>query len=261
MAAVRIAVRLSSLGLPLRQSLATAAGLGAQSVQLDAGVDVRLSELSSTGLRQLRKMVSDFDLRLSAIRFSTRHGYDRAEGLSQRVEATESVMRIAYQLGAPLVINAIGQVPDSPESPQYAQLAAVVGDLGRYGARVGTLLAAETGTESGPALAGLLQQDDQGYVAVALNPGQLVINRFDVQEAVAALADRIQIVIATDGVLDLAVGRGQSVPLGEGTADYPALIARLEQRRYPGVYVVGDGQRSADGRRRITAAIDYLRGF
>ncbi len=261
MAQVRIAVRLSTFGLPLRQSLIAAASLGAQAVQLDAGVDVRLSELSSTGLRQLRKMIADFDLRLAAIRFQTRRGYDCIDGLSQRIDSTKSVMRIAYELGAPLVINSIGPVPDSDETPEYAQMAAVISDLGRYGTRVGTLLAAETGTESGTALARLLAADDNGFVAVALNPGQLIVNRFDLAEAVGALLDRIQIVIAGDGVLDLAARRGLAVGVGQGTADFPSLLARLEQRRFQGAWVVGDGEVGADSQQRVADAIEYLRNL
>lgn len=261
MAQLRIAVRLSSLGLPFRQSLAAAASMGAKAVQIDAGVDVRLSELSTTGIRQLRKMISDFDLRLAAIRFQTRRGYDCSEGLSRRIDATKDVMQIAYQLGCPLVINQIGRVADSPDDPQYQGLAAVISDLGRHGTRVGTFFAAETGTESGPALAQLLQSDQNAFVAAAFNPGKLIVNRFDLDEAISALGERIQIVIATDGVIDLAAGRGINVPLGQGTTDYPALLAKLEQRSFAGYFVVGDENATAESAQRAADAIEYLQNM
>ena len=54
-----------------------------------------------------------------------------------------------------------------------------------------------------------------------------------------ALKDRIQLVCAVDGVLDLAAGRGLSVPLGRGTADFPELIGLLEEVQFRGRYVVG----------------------
>lgn len=261
MAQVRIAIRLSSLGLPFRQALAAAASLGAKAIQIDAGTDVRLSELSTTGIRQLRKMITDFDLRLAAIRFQTRRGFDCADGLSRRIDATKDVMSIAYQLGGPLVINQIGNLPDSPEDPRYEGLAAVISDLGKHGTRVGTLLAAETGTESGPTLARLLQSDQNAFVAAALNPGKLIVNRFDVDEAVTALSDRIQIVIASDGVLDLAAGRGINVPLGQGTTDYPALLAQLEQQGFAGYFVVGDETATPQSPQRTADAIEYLQNM
>ncbi|MGB1707430.1 MAG: sugar phosphate isomerase/epimerase, partial [Rubripirellula sp.] len=51
--------------------------------------------------------------------------------------------------------------------------------------------------------------------------------------------NRIQIVCAVDGVIDLAAGRGIAVPLGQGVADFPELIGMLEDVQYRGRYVVG----------------------
>lgn len=241
--------------------MAAACSLGASAVQLDVGADLRLSELSATAVRQLRKMVSDFDLRIAAIGFQTRHGYAHLEGLSRRVDATKSVMKLAYQLGAPLVINQIGEVPESTTDQRYLTLAEVIGDLGRFGTRVGTLLAAETGTEPAARLAQVLGGDEHGFVAAALNPGKLIVNRFGCDDAVSALRERIQIVIASDGVLDLAEGRGLQVPLGQGTADYPSILAELQQRAFSGPLVVGDRTPGQDAQPRTAAAIQYLQNL
>ena len=254
----RIAIRLSCLGLPLRAALAAAAGLGARAVQLDARSDIRISELSTSGIRQLRKLIADHDLRLSSIRFQTRRGYDSLDGLSRRVDATKQAMSVAYRLGAPLVVNQIGMVPEQPEDPAYTALAEVISDLGRHGARVGAVLAAETGTEPGSRLAGLLAADENVFVAAALKPGKLIVNRLSVEEALRALGDRIRIVIANDGVLDLAAGRGLQVPLGAGTADYPAILAQLENHSFDGDFVVGDEQARPGSQRAAGEALQYL---
>ena len=258
MAQTRVAVRLSTFGLPLRRALAAAASLGATAVQLDGRSDIRLSELTETGIRQLRKMVADFDMQIASIRFQTRRGYDCAEGLSRRIDATKQAMSVAYRLGAPLVVNQIGTVPQQPEEPQYAALAAVISDLGRHGAQVGSVLAAETGTESGASLAGLLAADENAFVAAALNPGKLIINRFSVEEAVRELSDRIRVVIASDAVLDLAAGRGIQVALGQGTADYPAIIAGLGNRGFNGYFVVGDEDANPRSAAAAGEASEYL---
>jgi len=258
MAQTRVAVRLSSFGLPLRRALAAAASLGAKAVQLDARSDIRLAELSDTGIRQLRKMVADFDLQITSLRFQTHRGYNHEDGLSRRIDATKQALSVAYRLGAPLVVNQIGTVPQQADDPQYQSLAAVISDLGRYGAHVGSLLAAETGTESGETLAGLLAADENAFVAAALNPGKLIINRFSVEEAVRQLGDRIRVVIATDAVLDLAAGRGIQVALGQGTADYPAIVAGLGQRGFGGYFVVGDEDATPRSAAAIGEAVEYL---
>lgn len=261
MAQLRVAVRLSALGLPLRQALAAAASLGATAIQLDARADIRLSELSATGVKQLRKMIADFDLRVASVRFQTRRGYDCQQGLSRRIDATKQAMSMAYRLGAPLVVNQIGPVPAQSDDPRFEGLAAVISDLGRHGTHVGALLAAETGTESGASLAKLLAADENAFVAAALNPGKLIVNRLSVDEAVRDLADRIKIVIASDGVVDLAAGRGINVPLGQGTADYPAVVAGLENRAFDGYFVVGDEETGPDSPRAAGEGIEYLKNL
>lgn len=251
-------MRLDSIGAPLRKALEIAARMGVGSVELNARDEIGPSQLSDTGLRQLRKMLDDLNLRVAALRFQTRRGYDHAKDLDRRVEATKEVMRLAYQLGSPVVVNQIGQVPDSDDDPKWNSFQSVLNDLGRYGVRVGAFLAAETGTESGEQLAKLLGESDDAFVAVALNPGNLIVNRHSVPEAIIALKERIQIVYAVDGVLDLAAGRGLSVPLGQGTADFPELIGMLEDVQYRGNYVVGRTDSSIE---ELHQSVEYLKSF
>ena len=244
--------------MPLRQSLEMAARIGASAVELDARNQIHPSQLSDTGLRQLRKMLEDLNLKVAALRFPTRRGYDIPQDLDRRVEATKDAMKLAYRLGAPVVINAVGAVPESDEDPRWSSLQSVLDDLGKHGARVGAFLAAETGTEPGETLANLLDVGADAFIAVALNPGQLIINRHSVRDAILALKGRIQIVCAVDGVLDLAAGRGLSVPLGQGTADFPELIGLLEDVQYRGRYIVGRAESSID---ELQQGIDYLRNL
>ena len=246
------------MGLPIRKALATAAQMGASAVELNARTAIHPSQLSDTGLRQLRKMLDDFDLRVASIRFQTRRGYDNPQDLDHRVEGTKSAMKLAYRLGCPVVVNQIGRIPDSDQDPNWWSLQSVVNDLGCYGARVGAFLAAETGAESGEKLESLLGFRDDGFVAVALNPGQLIINRHSVPEAIVALKQRIQLVCAVDGVLDLAAGRGLSVPLGRGTADFPELIGMLEDIQFRGNYVVGRAESSLE---EIQLGVEYLKNL
>ena len=70
--------------------------------------------------------------------------------------ATQAAMRLAYQLGAAVVVNRIGRVPDNTESAPWRCLCETLGSLGNYGHHVGALLAARTGTESAAHVARLL---------------------------------------------------------------------------------------------------------
>lgn len=306
----------------LRKSLTIAASMGVRSVELCGRTHVPVSELSDTGVRTLRKILDDLNLRIASIRFQTRFGYDVTDHLDERVDATKSAMKSAYRLGAPLIVNQIGTVPPPPqnidqavkkagsslllgsssetddadwsndlpadlaaelansiassrigkaiagqgakgsEASRWETLREVMEDLGRYGAKVGCFLAAETGTESGKDLATLLDAIPDTFVPVALNPGQLIINRFRVDEAINALASRISIVHAVDGVVDLAAGRGVSVPVGEGTADFPSMLGRLEDIPYRGPFVVGRPEmRPETAIMELQQSLEYLRNL
>lgn len=241
--------------MPLRKSLNLAAQMGVGSVELDARNQIHPSQLSDTGVRQLRKILDDLNLKVAALRFQTRRGYDHAVDLDRRVDATKAAMDLAYRLGSPVVVNAIGRVPDSDDSPAFQTMRSVIDDLGSYGTRIGASLAAETGSEPGERLATMLEGAPGAFVAVALNPGQLIVNRHSVHDAVRALKDRIQLVCAIDGVLDLSAGRGVMVPLGQGTADFPELIGMLEDTQYRGRYVVGRADSSQD---ELLHGVNYL---
>ncbi len=256
MAEINLAVRLSALKMPFRRAIHAAAKLGASSIEIDARQEIHPAQMSETGLRQLRKLLEDLNLRVSSLRFQTRRGYDHVEDLDRRVDATKETMKLAYRLGTSVVVNAIGHVPHEQSDPRWVTLQQVMNDLGRYGAKVGAFLCAETGSEDGKTLSELLNSQEDAFVGGAFNPGHLVINRFSAAEAMDELKDRIQIVYAVDGVLDLAAGRGIATPLGLGSVDFPELLGKLEDQHYRGRFVVG---RADSNQEEIAQAIQYLR--
>ena len=255
---LKIGVDLDSLHLPPRQALRTAAELGADAVQIDARGEISPQQLSQTGIRQLRKILEDLRLRVSAVRFRTRRGYSATDDLQRRIADTKTAMQFAYALGAGIVVNHLGRVPADPQSAEWRLLVEVLSELGRHGHRVGALLAAETGSESGQDLARLLEELPAASIGVDLNPGALVSGGHSPLEAVAAVGPSVLHVQATDAVRQAASPYGQRVALGQGAADFPALLGALDEHNYKGCFTVG-GQGPDDPTREIAQAIEYLR--
>ncbi|MEM6691008.1 MAG: sugar phosphate isomerase/epimerase family protein [Planctomycetota bacterium] len=265
----KLAVRVGSFPMRLPQALQRVAEWGVRSVELD-GKLFQQSEaspgssnsdtglMSETGLRSFRKMLSDLELSVAAIRFHSRRGYATLDRLDARVDATKRMMHLAGRVGAPVVINSIGKIPENEEDSSYQTLVEVVDDLGRYGARVGAFFAAETGANSGACLDKLLTTTSDGYVAVALNPGQWVIEGHDVIESTKAIAHRTRCLLAIDGVTDLSVGRGIAVPLGQGIVDFAMLFGILEERGFDGSVIAGRHDSSPN---EVADAIEYLRSL
>ena len=260
MPAVKIAIRLASLRLPLRKGLAAAARLGASGVEIDARGEIRPQELTGTALRELRRLLDDHDLRVSAVGFHTRRGYDVPDEIERRVAATKAAMKMAADLRAPVVVNQIGRVPDKPEGDRWNLLMQSLWDLSVYGQHVGALLAAQTGSESGPDLARLIAALGERGIGVDLDPGNLIMNGFSPLEAVESLAPHILHVHARDATRDLARGRGLEVPLGRGTADFPALLGALEDRQYRGYFTIAR-EESDNPEFEIGEAVKYLRNL
>ncbi|MGE0605711.1 MAG: sugar phosphate isomerase/epimerase family protein [Pirellulales bacterium] len=254
---LKLAIQLKSLKMPFKQALLTAHQLGAKAVEIDARGDIRPQDLTNTAVRQLKKTLEDLHLRVAAVGFHTRRGYNAVEDLDARVEATKAAMKMAQVLGAPVVVNQVGRVPTESQGRDWDMLVEVLRDLGLQGQRIGATLAAETGSERGPDLARLIAALPEGSLAVTFDPGNLMINGFSPQEAVEALGPHILHVHANDGVRDLANGRGIHVRLGDGACDFPSLLATLEEHSYRG-YLTLERQAGNDPVGDIAAGMKYL---
>jgi sugar phosphate isomerase/epimerase len=257
---IKVGVHLPSLQVPFERALAMAAKLGADAVEIDAQRNLRPAELSQTALRELRKKLDDYRLRVSAISFLTRYGYDEPQELDARVAATKDAMRMARALGSSVVVNRVGAIPAKPEEPQWTLLVEVLTDLGRHGLHVGAMLAAQTGGASGADLGRLIAALPDGAIGVNLDPGQLLVHGHSPLETVEMIGSNIVHVHATDGVRDLSAGRSIPVPLGRGSADYPALLGALEERGYRGYFTVRSHSAS-NPEAEMGQAIQYLRNI
>ncbi len=227
MLSLKIGVQLASLKMPFQRALPCVAEMGATAVEINVRGDTKPRDISRTGLRQIRKRLDDYGLKVCAVGFRTRRGYDVMEDLQPRIDATKDALRFAYDLGCSVVVNQVGQIPSPDKDAQsWATLTDSLEEIGRFSQRAGAWLAMETGTESGPQMAQLLEALPEGSVMVNLDPGNLIVNGFSPLEAVQALGRQIVHVHAKDAVRDLAQGRGLEVPLGRGSADFPAILAR-----------------------------------
>lgn len=238
----------------------TAARLGADAVEIDARGEISPRDFSDTALRQLRKMLADQQVRVAAIGFATRRGYNVLEDLDRRVAATKEALEFAYRLGASVVVNAVGRIPESATGPEWDLLVQTLTDIGAHGDRVGARLATRTGSESPETLHKLLSALPDGALAIDFDPASLVINGHSPTEAVRLLGRHVGHVHARDGVRDLALRRGLEVTLGRGSVDFPALLGELEQREYTG-YLTIERTTAEDAVKEFGDAVAYLRSL
>src|SRR4029079_704149 len=171
---VKIGIQTRSLRQPLRQALVTASRLGAGGVEIDARHELRPSDLSRTGLREFHKVLDDLTLRVSAVAFPTRRGYDDSDDLERRVLATTEAMRFAADLRADVIINDIGRIAEKPEDQSFQRMIEALTAIAAFGERAGVRLAAQTTHNSPQALASIIAALPAPSTGIDLHPSRLI---------------------------------------------------------------------------------------
>jgi sugar phosphate isomerase/epimerase len=258
MSAIKIGIRLESLGLPLRRGLQEVVRLGVTGVQFDAVGDLSPAQLSQTGRREVRHLLRAHNVELTALGCPLRRGLDVAEGQEERIDHLRNVMALSFDLGARKVIVQAGHIPDQPEAPAAHLLTEALLALGQHGDRTGTVLALETGLESGEQLARFLDRFETGGLGVNLDPANLLLNGFDPYQSTIALRGKIVHSHAKDARASTASRSSQEVPLGHGDIDWLRFLGTLEEIEYRGWLTI---ERETGERRvaDVAEAVGFLR--
>lgn len=261
----RISVATHVLSADLRRALELARDLGVRGVELDARGPLAPGQLSSSGIRQIRKWLGDFGIEITAIAFRTRGGYGDPDRLEGRIAATKTALELAHALGAGIVLNHVGDVPppaaDGADEPvSWRLLVDVLADIAAWGQRVGATLCAEAGRTAPADLVRLAAALPEGGLCCDVVTGALVVHGHDPAAAVATLGGLVASVHATDAVAGAFAGRGRAVVLGTGHVDFAGTFAVLEERGYRGwIGIEPVEDRAARG--ELAGALDYLRAL
>jgi len=227
----RIAVQTACFAQSIKKALHTAANLGCDGVQFDARSELPPAELSDTGLRQMRKMLADLNLRVGSVAFPTRRGYSCPIDLQPRLEATLAAMHLASRLGARILIGNLGPLPVEESTGERAALVDALQSLATQSDRLGVRLVLQTIARA-QQLADFMAELPSGTLMLDLHPARLIAQGESPAEFIATCGRSIAHVHATDGVHDLSAGQGVEVELGRGTADFPELLGMLEEYGY-----------------------------
>jgi sugar phosphate isomerase/epimerase len=225
---------------------------------VDAAGDLSPRNLSQSGRREFRHLLRSHNLELTAVGCPLRRGLDTAADQQERIDHVRKVMSLSFDLGPRVAIVQAGQVPEKPDTPQAKWLTEALLALGQHGDRTGTVLALDTGLESGEVLAAFLDRFDTGGLGANLDPANLLMNRFDPYGSAQSLRRYVKHVQARDARQASANRAGQEVALGNGDLDWMRFLSVLEEIEYRGWLTVareaGDS-RLAD----VAAGVGFLR--
>src|SRR5262245_4897171 len=255
---MKIGIRLESLGLPLRRALQSAERLGVAGIQVDAVGDLAPDQLSQTGRREFRHLLRGHSLELTSVGCPMRRGLHIAENLEARIEHVRKVMTESADLGPRRAVVEAGRIAKEGEPEANQLLSQSLLALGQHGDRSGTILALETGQESGETMARLLASFDSGGLGANFDPANLLIHGFDPYASLQALGKRIVHAHAKDARQASASREAAEVPLGQGDIDWLKVLGLLEEVEYQGWLTV---ERESGNRRLadISEAVGFLR--
>jgi sugar phosphate isomerase/epimerase len=238
MSALKIGIRLESLGLPLRRALAEAGRMGVGGVQIDAAGDLAPNQLSQTGRREFRHLLRSYNLELTALGCPLRRGLDTTQDQQPRLEHVMKVMALSFDLGPRIVIVEAGPIPEDINSERARILDESLRMLGQQGDRTGVTLPLETGLEAGSVMAAYLRRFDSGALGVNFDPGNLIMHGLDPYESLSALRGLVRHAHAHDGRRASTSRAAQETAVGAGDIDWMRLLAGFAEVEYHGWIVV-----------------------
>lgn len=258
MPALKIGVSLAALRLPFKEALPWLVERNVASVEIDARHGFKPSEFGPSAIREFRKKLADYRLRVGLVTYHTRRGYGEQDDLDARIAGTKTALKFAADLGCRMVANHIGLFPESEDSPERKLMIEVLTDLGQYGQKIGATLCAQTGPQPAAGLRPLFDALPPGALGIDLCPGTLMLYGHDPIDAITQLGEWIMHVHADDAAQGYGPARGKPAALGEGNVDWPLILGLLQERDYRGDYTLGYAHPS-DAPEELDRAIKYLR--
>ena len=273
-----IGVMLDSFRLPVKEAIAKTVAIGAKGFQMYATYGEHSPEnMTPAKTRELLDTVKSNGLVFSALCGDLGHGFSNRELNPELIEKSKRILDLAKELETDVVTTHIGVVPTDPSNERYRIMQEACFELSRYADSIGSHFAIETGPETSEVLKGFLDSLDSTGVAVNLDPANLVmVTGDDPVKAVHNLKRYIVHTHAKDGVNlrkcvpEYVYGvlptppeyQGveifREVPLGQGSVDFPAYLAALEEVGYRGFLTI-EREAGDDPAKDIGMAADFLR--
>jgi sugar phosphate isomerase/epimerase len=282
----RLAVATEDFGDELRAAILSAARQQSISgLRLNARTEVRPGEFSETALRQLRLLVQEHQLQVAGLIFPTRHALQETEHLEQRLEGIRRTLPMVRKLGTTELLLRVGRIPDpadtgavatsaptndqvdsllnpfsyapattpvirSSETPagRFAMLRDILSDLAAQAGREGVILQLILSQFHAERMRQLQDTVTSGPLQFVLDPAACIMSGANPVQLFRDHFTRFGYVRLRDALVDVD-GAGTEVPLGDGNADWPELLATVVESGYSGwmcLERLGGDQRAAD---------------
>jgi L-ribulose-5-phosphate 3-epimerase len=180
---------------------------------------------------------------------------------AERVARTKAVSDVAKEFGIDSVACHIGFVSHDFGSKSYSDIRDVVRDICDHCQKNGQNFTLETGQEPAKVLLQFIEDVKRPNLKINFDPANMILyGTGDPIEALAVLGKHVISVHCKDGdwpPTDQPTALGVEKPLGEGSVDFPAFLAKLKEIGYRGLLSIereeqDQAKRSGDIKKAIT---------
>ncbi|AOZ92150.1 sugar phosphate isomerase/epimerase family protein [Paenibacillus crassostreae] len=285
----KIGVIVDSFGVGVMEGLKKAKDVGAEGVQIYAvSGEMDPAELTPTKRKELRSYIEGLGLEISALCGDLAgHGFQDSQANPEKIEKSKRILDLALDLGTSIVTTHIGIVPEDRNSRIYDSMQRACDELGMYANRMNAYFAIETGPETASHLKSFLDTMTTKGVSVNFDPANMVlVTGDDPVQGVITLRDYIVHTHAKDGKrmryvdprdvygclgyggmsheeiakMETSGASFEEVPLGEGTVDFPAYFAALQEIRYNG-YLTIEREVGSSPEDDIRKAVQFIQAY
>ena len=181
----------------------------------------------------------------------------------KREKRTQDVIRgidFAAQLGMPAVMTHTGFLPDDPYHPTYLRTVAALREMVARARKYGMRFLFETGDVLPVTMKMIIQALNDPCVGVNIDPANFLTNgRANPLDAIRMLAPYVWEIHAKDGTYPAGTSpKGEETPIGEGQADFPAIIRALHRMGYKGDIAIENEMNGPERKAQLLAAKAYL---
>ncbi len=230
-------ITLESFRLGIKGGIKTASSLGFKGVQIDATQrDITPENLSQTGRRELKRMISSNRLFLCALGGELGVGFANEDEFDFLIKKIKKVINLALDLDTSIVTIQIGSIPVETD-PHWLSVNTALNEVGKYAENYGCRLAAKVLYEDYTTLKKFLKSLYTEGIKLNYDPASLMTNNLDPIKGIHEL----QKFIAHTNLWDTKQtedGRNIEVPIGEGIIPVEEFASTLESTGYYGFYVI-----------------------
>ncbi|MCA9024639.1 MAG: sugar phosphate isomerase/epimerase [Planctomycetaceae bacterium] len=254
---LRLAVATSRFSSSLREVVRMAAETGASGLQFDARQQLKPTDLSETGRRQLLHSLGERDLSVASLTMPLRLALYDEEYLDVRIEAIKQAMQFAWDLKARVLTCRIGRIPGDDAVRERSRLQEVLGAIASHGNHVGVTFSITPAGDSPDVLRSLIESVNTGPLGIDFDPAERVMSRLDPVKSLRELHAHVTHMTVRDAIRDVD-GSGREVPVGRGECQWPDLLALVDEMNYAG-WLTADRTAGNDPFGDVRRAVQFVR--